>query len=298
MAVVSRSPLWIPHLINALGSHDASVRRAARNALPAFGEAGMIALLRAAAHAHGTVREEAVGCLGEWGDARALQPLLLALEHDRRERSIRLVFRTLLALIGTMAARHPHEAEELWAQVTSTGSQLRIRACAALGRLGDVRALTPLAKMARSQDSGVALAARQALGLLLPIVAVLPPDQARLVGPEAVPLLLTLLYDLDEPLVRLTLTALRTVGDNRALPGIERLAADSSRPWVQQEAISLLALLRAKTMQEQARSTLLRGTSAPHTRTPDALLRPALSPSHAYPDELLRGAQTPPREPK
>lgn len=280
---MSRHPTWVPHLIQGLGSRDMGIQRAARGALPAFGEAAMIALLRAAARERGIVREEAVGCLGEWGDVRALQPLLLALKHDRRDRNLHLALRFMVAVAGSLLARYPHEAENLWAQVKSE-TRLRIQACAALGRLGDVRAVVPLVEMARTQDRDVGVAARQALGLLLPIVAILPPEQARVLGPEGVPALLTLLDDLDEPLARLTLTALRAVGDGRAIAGVSRLAADRSRPWVQHEAISLLSLLQARTAQEQARSTLLRGTSPPQTRTPDALLRPAVTPAQTYPD--------------
>ena len=291
-ALRSRHPAWIPHLIRGLGSRDAAVQRAARGALPTFGEAGMIALLRAAAHERGIVREAAVSCLGEWGDARALQPLLLALKHDRRDRNFLLVMRFVGAVIGSMAARYPHEADQLWAQVKSE-TRLRVHACAALGRLGDMRAVVPLVEMARTQDQEVGGAARQALARLLPIVALLPPEQARLLGTEGVPSLLTLLNDLDEPLVRLTLAALRGVGDSRAIPNVSRLAADGSRPYVQYEANLLLQLLHSRAAQEQSRSTLLRGATAPQTRTPDVLLRPATTPTQVHPDELMRGAQSP-----
>ena len=293
--IARQNPACVPLLIAALGSGNEGLRRAAHDALPVFGEPSMLALLRAAAHGRGRIREEAVGCLGEWRDVRALQPLLLALQNERKERKTHAVLMAFIALCAAVTLRSGFDPAWWSAQIRGS-TELRVRACRALGTLGDVRAIAHLIPMARGTEYEVMIAARLALSKLLPIVAQMPSDSARLLGPDGIPLLISLLPDLDEPLVCMILRALLAIGDHRALRGIQQVANDPRRPHARWEAVQVLPILYARFQQEQARSTLLRGAEAPRTRTADALLRPVQDAPHAYPDELLRAAHKNPED--
>ena len=90
----------------------------------------------------------------------------------------------------------------------------------------------------------------------------------------------------------MVLYALRAVGDRRALRGVQQVANDPRRPYARWEATQTLPILYARVQQEQARSTLLRGAEAPHTRTADALLRPAQEAPRAYETNCSAPPQT------
>jgi hypothetical protein len=293
--VARQNPACVPLLIAALGSGNERLRGAAHDALPAFGEPSMLALLRAAAHGRGRIREEAVACLGEWRDVRALQPLLLALQNERKERNAHTVIMIAFAACAAVSLRSGFDPA-WWSARIRGSTELRVRACRALGNLGDVRAIAPLIPMARGKEPEVAIAARLALSQLLPIAAQMPPGDARMLGPDGILLLISLLPDLDEPLVCMTLRALGALGDHRALREVQQVANDPRRPHACWEAAHILPVLYARVQQEQARSTLLRGAEPPHTRTADSLLRPVQDAPHSYPDELLRATHKNPDE--
>ena len=181
-----QKPACVPLLIAALGSSNERLRRAAHDALPVFGEPSMLALLRAAAHGRGRVREEAVGCLGEWRDVRALQPLLLALQNERKERKTHAAAMVVFACCAALTLRSGFNPA-WWSDKIRGSGELRVRACRALGNLGDVRAIAPLIPMARGREQDVVIAARMALSQLLPLAGQLPPENARLLGPDGIP---------------------------------------------------------------------------------------------------------------
>jgi len=66
--------------------------------------------------------------------------------------------------IVSYAERHPKKIDFLIDLLTS--SRLRMNAAKALGKNGDKRAVGPLEKMTRDQDSGVQAAAEEALKAL------------------------------------------------------------------------------------------------------------------------------------
>jgi HEAT repeat protein len=251
----------LPALETALGHRDSAVRAAAVAALQARGEAGVYALLRAAAHGNRRQRQEAVMSLGTMRDVRALQPLLASLANDRRERRSRSMGRFCRAVI--VACFSFEVAAPLCEATMYADAELQICAAEALGNLGDVRALLPLIGLGREPHVEVCKAARNALHQLLPRVAELPPHHVRVLGTNVVPELASLLYDHDVVLVRLTMAALYAVGDGQAIPALSRLATAAERPYLHQEARHLLAVLTEREAHERLRTTLLRGSRIP-----------------------------------
>jgi HEAT repeat protein len=285
-AMVPR-PDILPCLIAALGHRDARMRDAALAALPAYGDAGVYALLRAAAHGNRWQRREAVACLGEWRDVRALQPLLAALENDRRERNARTALRFLCATAATLV--FDPLAAPLWAQPFTPDTELQVCAARALSNLGDVRAILPLIRLGRERHAEVRFAAHDALMQLLPRAAELSPEQARALGPNAVLEIASLLTLGDEPLVRWALAVLHVIGDGQALPAVHRLAWNSDWPYLNREADRLAEVLIARAAREQLRTSLLRGSRGPQGSASAQLLRPVGSQPTSIPSlHLLR----------
>ncbi len=307
----------MPLFVRTLGDRNPELQQAAGNALLLLGEAGFQATLRAAAHGTKRQREEAVVALGAWGDVRAVGPLLLALHHDGKERRLRNL-RLFLTMVGYQIVRDrsrlggrlalewesispaargltasplPNEGRYGWNWYLAAKQDvvLRTRAAAALGRLGDVRAVVPLIRLMHDGDLEVVDAAQNALCLLMPIAA-LSPALFRSLG-EAAPLALAgLLSSASEPLARSTLAALCVCCDPRTLPAVQRLAEDPTRPVVQAAAIHLASQLHERAAQQQMSATLLRASTSPHGSDPDQLLRAAQGtlPSTTDGSQLLR----------
>jgi hypothetical protein len=148
--------------------------------------------------------------------------------------------------------------------------------------------------MTRGTSASLWGAATIALSQILPMFDSLPPDQTHHLAPDTVPALAELLFHPNQVLVYQSLSALWKVGDGRALPSVERLAAtrssnDPERNAIAAEAERLAPILRTRAAQEEQRWMLVRGASAP-SASPQELLRPAhghfdLEPN---PNELLR----------
>lgn len=152
----ARVPGSVAALKAALGRPlDVTCRRAAVVAIIRLGEE---ALLRQVAHA---LRHEdpvvvvgAARVLAAVGDVRAVPNLVEALRTD--DRTIGAAVIDALGALGDPAALP-------WV-ISAVDHGFCVEAgCAALGRLGDGRAIAPLQKLANSPDRGVALAASQAL---------------------------------------------------------------------------------------------------------------------------------------
>ena len=278
-AASAPDPAAVPHLIRALGHRNEQLRLAAASAIPAYGEAGFYGLLRAAAHGNRRQRQEAVNCLGRSHDVRALQPLLAALENDRRERTKRTVLLGICAVMVT--SFFGLFAGPMWAVTFNAERELQVCAAQALGNLGDVRAILPLIRLAQEKNPAVRMSAHNALLRLLPLAAELKPDQARLLGANAVAALSNLLSCRDERLIRETMAVLYAIGDRQAIPAVQRLTADPYLEYLSQEAERLLSVLRERAAQEELRTTLLRGSREARGTSGGHLLRPAAGASDA-----------------
>jgi HEAT repeat protein len=282
-----QNPAVLPILIRALSYRKKEVREAAADALVGFGEAGFQAVLPLVTTQSGHTRMMAAHCLGDFGDPRAVEPLLLALkkEEGERKRHIGLMV-VLLIIMTTVGAAFIGGM----AHSRNVSREFRLAAIEALGKIGDVRAVARLAQLARGRSKTTALAARRALELLCPQVEALAPEEADRLGPEAIPALAALLSHRDDTFVFTVLKMLEAVGDGRALPAVERLANDTTR-FPRTEAQKLLPILVAREEAFQERTMLLRGSTDNATAS-EQLLRAAQSYNEANtaPEELLRAA--------
>ena len=92
------------------------------------------------------------------------------------------------------------------------------------------------------------------------------------------------------PLCKVTLEALAKIGDGRAVRPTQKFAEKCPVPHLQAKALEILPILLARQAQEQARSILLRGSSAP-AAPENELLRAANSAPETAPETLLRASQ-------
>ena len=102
----------------------------------------------------------------------------------------------------------------------------------------------------------------------------------------------TLLFLLDKPnndapLTYSVLRALQQIGDDTAIPVVERLAR-SQRGNVAEWANETLVYLRDRSDQKRQSQTLLRASGASESIGHDALLRPAINAADPAPEQLLR----------
>jgi hypothetical protein len=106
------------------------------------------------------------------------------------------------------------------------------------------------------------------------------------------PQMQTLLFLLDRPnkdmkLTHSVLRALQQIGDETAIPVVERLAR-SQRGIVADWARETLVYLQDRVDQKRQAQTLLRASGASESIGHDALLRPAVHASDPAPEQLLR----------
>lgn len=287
-AVATRNLAVIPKLAEALGHRDPGVALAASNGLRAFGEAGFEALERAALDGKGNQQERAIIALGQWGDPRATPVLLRAVAQEKQQRETRSALAIVAGVLCTPLAF-------LWfAGQGHRSTLLRERVAEALGQIGDVRAIPMLAEMAKGRSTLLSEMAGAALMQILPLVDSIPAGSIDLFVPELVPALAGLLSHSNRSLVRQSLRALWAVGDGRAIPAVQRLAArrfsfKDERAEIADEALDLLTVLLERAAQEEQRAMLLRAASAPQA-SPAELLRPAQGHADAgtAPNQLLR----------
>lgn len=138
-----RHPVCIPPLMRALESDDIPVRIAAGKALSGFGEMAFEALSQAALKGRGMRREQAVICLGDCGDTRATAVLLEVIQKERKKRFLFNTGAVILSIVVSLLV-------QWWVDLRNRDTTLRERAAESLGRLGDVRAVIPLARLAHS----------------------------------------------------------------------------------------------------------------------------------------------------
>jgi HEAT repeat protein/CheY-like chemotaxis protein len=148
-------PRTVEPLITVLQDEHRSVRRAAAAALAKLGEAAAEALTISIRSQDWDVRQISAQVLGQIGDPRALQPLLLTLHDEHAE--VRQAVVAALTGLGQVAV------EPLTDHLRDADSDIRRRAARALGELGARRAVGPLIGVLRDANSQVRQAAREAL---------------------------------------------------------------------------------------------------------------------------------------
>lgn len=316
LAVRSRYSGFIPILVQTLVHRDRAVSRAAMEGLREFGDHAFHSVRIAAMEGRGALREQAVLCLGQLGDSRAISVLLEVMQREHRERVRGNFFVTIsvgcmnflkvLFLLGieaicgfitygtalgvtTGAWKDFDRPRDHWNRDTS----LRRYAAKALADLGDIRAIPALVEMLNPEHPDISGIALNALRQLLPLVSGLRMEQAGSLPPDLVPALAKLMQPFNLELTRHALSALYAIGDGRALPAVERLITSASAfrdlDDIAQTARMLVPILQERATQDEYRRTLLRGTTAP-AATSGELLRPAhghATPS-TPPQELLR----------
>ncbi len=285
--------LAVPRLLAALGHSRNDIREAAAAALPAYGETAFQGLLWALEFGTDRQRKEAATSLGEWQDRRAVEPLMKAIQRAEKDRFkptkwgyVGLFYFSYVGFFIWLLGR---------LHCFSLRDTSALRACAAhsLGKIGDVRAIGLLARIASSGEQNYSLLdqAEWALLALLPGVAILTPEQAEQLGPRALPTLAALLAETREDLAHSILQAFRAVGDGRVIAAVEKLERNHTRSVsLREEAANLLPVLQERAAREQARTTLVRGADAPRASAPAELLRPAHNANRDEdaPETLLR----------
>jgi hypothetical protein len=170
-------------------------------------------------------------------------------------------------------------------------SKAQKKATKELAEFEDVRSVGPLAQALEYQDRELKAVAENKLTRLLPS---LQASDASLLDEEQRKCLYRALHGRNTELVLAILKALEQVGDDKALPHVEKLAegegvvrGDFSR--IREAAQACLPALQQRAEWERSRQTLLRAASASDTPS-DVLLRPAGGTIEADPQQLLRAS--------
>ena len=169
-------------------------------------------------------------------------------------------------------------------------NERRKRTVEALTKANDVRIVGPLCDALGFRDEGMAKIAGEALIGILPR---LQASDSRLLNDEQRVKLYGILSSGDKPLVLATLKALEQIGDEKAIPIVEKLAnrqrlAETKANEVRDAANHCLPFLRECAANRKAGAELLRA-SGPDTKA-ETLLRPA-SAYQTEPQELLRASR-------
>lgn len=167
-------------------------------------------------------------------------------------------------------------------------SQMQKNAARALAKFDDKRVVGPLAEALGFDDKGLRQEAERVLARLLPT---LQASDASLLNDDQRKMLNRSLRGKNADLICAILQAYQQVGDEAALPHVERLAngevATTKAKKVREAAQACLPFLRERAAQEQAAQTLLRPATAPGSPA-EILLRPAQGAPEGDPSLLLR----------
>jgi hypothetical protein len=171
-------------------------------------------------------------------------------------------------------------------------SQAQRNATRKLAQFEDIRTVGPLAEALEFNDKSMRAVTEEALIKLLPRLRA--SDAPLLNEDQRACLNRALTRSKNTPLVLAILKAYEQVGDEKALPCVEKLAEGEGRTGkeerVQAAAIGCLPALRTRIEQQRASQTLLRASDAVAT-PPEVLLRPAQAGgSDAPPEQLLRAS--------
>jgi len=294
----------IPLLVQALSAPSLNTRKAAFETLRGFGDPAFQHLLQTATEGKGDQRLAAVTYLGEWGDPRALDALILAIHRDRGDRTrkkvgtvalVTLVIGLLVLLAAvtdcSICAAGGGDCG-CFACETSDDLRLRLQATKSLVRLGDLRAVGALARLAQDREREVAKSGHNALMALLQKGDSLQEGNADALGPNGLTELAVLLRRKDHFLTQAILQVFRKVGDARILSAVEKLAQDYTRNRdLREEARELLPILKERIAREEVRTTLLRAADGGAGYSSENLLRPVTGQRATEPPEQLLRAK-------
>jgi hypothetical protein len=228
--------------------------------------------------------------------------LLAVLAEERRKRRIRRRWITggLLAWIAFMLALAIFLKD--FASLNSLGwmsgvisaayaaSQAQKRVTKELAEFEDIRSVGPLAEALEYQDRALKAIAEDKLKRLLPR---LQASDAGLLDEEQRKCLYRALRGRDTNLILAVLKALEQIGDEQAVPFVQKLANGEGLAarysGIREAAQECLPALQQRAERERSRQTLLRAASASDTPS-DMLLRPASGALEADPQQLHRAS--------
>lgn len=294
----------IPILIQALSSISPKTREAAYVTLRGFGDVAFQQLLQTAIEGKGDQRLAAVTYLGEWGDPRAVDALVLAIKRDNAEQTrhnvgnvagqialatLLIGIMIILAAVFDCSGGCTGGCEgACFACDIADNVRLRFEVAKSLARLGSLHAVGALARLVQDKNLEVAKTAHTALMELLSKADSLQEGQADALGPGGLVELADLLSLNDYHLSRAILAVFRRVGDGRVLSAVEKLAQNLSRNRdLREGARELLPLLKERIAQQEVRATLLRAAEGNTIAVSDNLLRPASFQSATEPPQQL-----------
>ncbi len=153
----------------------------------------------------------------------------------------------------------------------------------ALGRLGSIESIGPLAEVHFRATGIVREACRDAL---VEVLRGVEADHYGVLGPSSISALCRTLRSDDAVLVSQVLRAVEMIGTRLAIPELERLIAGNGPMRLRDQAAGVLDVVRAREESELHRERLLRPAGSPT----EHLLRPAPNAPAADPDLLLRAA--------
>jgi hypothetical protein len=229
--------------------------------------------------------------------------LLAVLAEERRKRRTRQrwitgVLLTWVALMLVLAlwSKDFHALNSLsgmWGAIAAAfaASQVQKKVTKELAEFEDIRSVGPLALALEYQDRELKAVAENKLTRLLPRLQV---SDAPLLDEEQRKCLYRALRGRNTELVLAILKALEQVGDEQAVPYVQKLADGegiaATALRIREAAQACLPALQQRAELERSRQTLLRAASASDTPS-DVLLRPASGALvEADPQQLLRAS--------
>ncbi|HEV2471679.1 MAG TPA: hypothetical protein VGS41_03375, partial [Chthonomonadales bacterium] len=264
---------WL-RLLDALGSRRKAVRRAAAVELGSLAPESLEPLLRALSmesRRRSARRKTILGCVAGW---YALVLLTSAVTHQWGL-CITLGSETGLVVWSFAATRRQKKAATV------------------LPLFRDVRAVGALAEGLEYHDAKVRKDVELAL---IPLLYQVKASDAQYVSTPQMRCLIRALKSTNDSLVLATLKAFEQIGDETAIPNVERLASGGGRaaenPSLMHASQECLPCLGRRAELHRAQQSLLRA-SAPEAASQQTLLRPALGGrSDDDPCTLLRGASS------
>ncbi len=227
--------------------------------------------------------------------------LLRETRDMRRRQRQRIVSKVAVALllIAALLYTNGHFFFNFWWVFLGGGGAIaadervnkRREAVQALYTAGEPRAVGVLAIALRDGDYPVQRVAEQALHALLPRVRA---SDAAYIDNEQMAALIALIdrYPINTHMQRAVLKALEQIGDERAIPAVENLAAMGPTADIRNQANACLPFLLERVRLAHEHATLLRGSASPAVAAaPAQLLRPASGAETTPAEQLLRPTQ-------
>lgn len=222
----------IEQLLSELKVHDWSTTWRVSDELAKTGPAAVPQLIAALTDKDGYVRSAAAEALGKIGDARAVDPLIAAMQYrdeqvyeDAEDAEARLNAALALGKIGDLRV-----VSELLDAASGGDLQLASYAIDALGMLGDARAIPTLIDALQIHDQDVPKSACNAL--------------IRMATPAVLPLIQSFRSAEGQWRIHL-LRALGGIGDARALDSVQALLDDPDE-YVRMNAAQALAEIQKR----------------------------------------------------